>query len=434
MNFSQIDFLKRLYPLHRTLVSDDLDKSLKLVGEALPNEFRDSYRILEVPSGTDCWTWKIPPKYTVKEAWLEDEAGNRIADFSRSKLHIASYSRSVDSTLTYEELLPHLHYNRASPDGIPWRFYYYKDDWAFCLSYHDFLKLDKNERYRVKIDSEFTPGALRIGELFIKGERQQELLLISNVCHPEQVNDSLTGVSCFLETLHELSQKRRGISIRCLFLPETIGSVAYFSQFSESTKNIAWGIFSEMLGNDDTMALQHSYPGDSYIDKVCRVAMRNRLSVFREGSFRTIVGNDELVSNGPGVGIPTVSLSRSKVTGDSFPGYHTSLDCPDNLILDNLQESKEVLTEIISILDADYVPLRTFKGPVFLSGYTLWGVWNDIPEGKERVDELMYRLEGELSIFEISEDIGVDFWETKRICDEFLSKGLIEKATKDLPR
>lgn len=425
--FKQLDFIKKVYPLHRTLVSDDIDLTLDIIKEVLPQQFKKYFSIVNIPSGTKCWTWTTPKKYTVIDAYIETEAGERVIDFHDNNLHLVSYSQEIDKTLTYEELLPFLHYTKKRPNAIPWKFYYYKKDWGFCLSYNQFKDLDKSRKYKVVIDCKFEEDHLKVGELYIPGVSKQELLIVTNICHPYQVNDSITGVSAAIESLYNLNDSNLKKSLRILFLPETIGSICYFSQDERRSENIDYGIFTEMLGNNDSLALQYSFQGDTYIDNISEYVMQKKLSTYRTGNFREIVGNDELVTNGPGLNIPTISISRSKVTLNSYPEYHTSDDNPNMIIEENLTEASSILNEIISIYLEDYSPKRKFKGPIFLSGYNLWGMWGDIKEGKEFIDKIMYHMEGDLSVFEISQIIGLDFETTLKFINIFLEKDLIEK-------
>ncbi|MBE1302182.1 MAG: DUF4910 domain-containing protein [Alteromonadaceae bacterium] len=426
-DFRQMSLIEELYPLHRTLVCDDIDKSLSIIANYLPRNFRSNFNVRSIPSGTQCWTWTTPQKYTVKEAYIETLDGQRIVDFADNALHLVSYSHSINEVLTFDELEKHLHYTKNRPGAIPWKFSYYKPSWGFCLSYIQFCGLDRDIHYRVVIDAEFTDDSLKVGELVIKGKSSKELLIVTNICHPYQVNDSITGVSAVIEMLHKLSGLNFEKSLRVLFLPETIGSICYFATNPEVVQNIEYGIFTEMLGNNDSLALQYSYQGDTLIDKIANAVMVGQLKEFRTGVFRTIVGNDELVTNGPGINIPTISISRSKKTLDSYPEYHTSDDKPEMLIEDNLVEAANIISDIVECFNSNYTPKRNFIGPVFLSGYGLWGVWGDIPNGKEIVDQIMYKLEGNLTVLEIALEVGLPFTETKKIIDAFFEKGLVSK-------
>jgi aminopeptidase-like protein len=426
--FDQLKFINKVYQLNRTLVSDDTDKTLEIIGENLPKCISNNYRIVKIPSGTKCWTWTVPKKYIVKEAYIKDEKGNEILNFRNNPLHLVSYSKSINTLFSFEELDSHLFYTQKRPDAIPWKFYYYKDDWGFCLPFNSYKNLDRKKKYQCVIDVDFKDDFLKIGELVISGKSKNELLIVTNICHPFQVNDSITGVSSVLDVLHKMNPDDLNISLRILFLPETIGSICYFAENEGIEKNIKFGLFTEMLGNNNSLALQKSYEAETYIDKVAEYVMKNKLKEFRTGNFREMAGNDELVTNGPGLNIPTISITRSAGAFKCYPEYHTSDDNPSILLKEKLNEAAELIKEIIEVINSDYYPKRKFKGPAFLSGYGLWGIWGNLENGKEYVDKIMYLLEGNYSVFEISQKVDMDYRVVLKIINEFKNKSLIDKV------
>ncbi|MDL1944915.1 DUF2172 domain-containing protein [Chloroflexi bacterium CFX2] len=104
---------------------------------------------------TPVWTWKVPERYVVHEAYLETEDGERIVDFKDNPLHIVSYSLPIDKVLGFEELQPHLYFNEKRPHTVPWIFKYYERDWGFCLPKNTFDKLPRDKKYHAVIKSEF---------------------------------------------------------------------------------------------------------------------------------------------------------------------------------------------------------------------------------------------------------------------------------------
>src|SRR5258707_335057 len=152
--------LAEFFPLHRTLASDDQDKTLGIIGSYMPAS--SSYTIENYAPLTPVWTWKVPERYIVHEAYLEIETGTgqsqgdggRILDFKDNPLHIVSYSLPVDKVLTWEELQPHLYFSEKRPNAIPWVFKYYERDWGFCLPKNTFDRLPRDRRYHAVIKAE----------------------------------------------------------------------------------------------------------------------------------------------------------------------------------------------------------------------------------------------------------------------------------------
>lgn len=61
--------VEKLYPLHRTLVSDGTDTVLQIIASHFPKE--GGYTIETYPPGAEAWTWRIPERYVVHEAYLD---------------------------------------------------------------------------------------------------------------------------------------------------------------------------------------------------------------------------------------------------------------------------------------------------------------------------------------------------------------------------
>jgi hypothetical protein len=82
---------------------------------------------------------------------------------------------------------------------------------------------------------------------------------------------------------------------------------------------------------------------------------------------------------------------------------------------------------ILDILDRNYIPKRKFKGPIFLSGYGLWVDWRIDFKLNKNIEKIMLNLEGDKSIFEISEELEMDFDVVFDYVNKFAEKDLVEK-------
>jgi len=74
--------LAEFFPLHRTLASDDHDKTLEIIGSYMPDS--SNYTIETYAPLTPVWTWKVPERYVVHEAYLETEDSECIVDFKNN--------------------------------------------------------------------------------------------------------------------------------------------------------------------------------------------------------------------------------------------------------------------------------------------------------------------------------------------------------------
>lgn len=411
-----LKLIEDLWFKKRDIVSDGFDESLEYLSSIIP------LKIYKIPSSRECWTWKVPEKWHVNEAYIEDLDGRRLLDLKDHPLHVISYSLSVDKVVTKKELMKHLYANPDRPEAIPFEFKYYEKDWGFCIQQNR-LKDFTKDRYKVFIDARLEKGSLKVGDYTIRGKSDETIVIMSHLCHPVQANDGLSGIGVLVEIAREMAKRDNHYTYKFLVVPETIGSVAYLSQNEHIIPKLKYGIFLEMLGNDNIHALQLTRQGNTRLDRIARYTMKGRLKDFREGPFRKIVGNDEMVFNGPGVNVPMISISRFP-----YPEYHTSDDNPRIISGQNLTESRDLILEIINVLDRDYIPKRKFKGPVFLSGHGLWVDWRTNKKLNENIEEIMLRLEGDKSVFDISEELGMRFDDVLGYTNKFLEKGLVVRT------
>lgn len=424
--------VEELYPLHRTLVSEGTDTALQIIASHFPKA--GDFAIETYPPGAEAWTWRIPERYVVHEAYLETIEGRRILDFKDHPLHLVSYSKPIDRVLTWVELEPHLHYSTKRPHAIPWEFKYYERNWGFCLSKAQFDSLDRAAQYRAVIRSEFVGDpqqGLRIGCGVIAPQDGAapgfgEFLIVADVCHPYQANDSITGVAVVVEVARRLAERPlppHSMGIRFLFCPETIGSIAYLSRHESLIPEIRGGLYCEMCGHRESLILQRTLQNDHLLDRIARHVLTSTSKPFREGAFAQVVVNDEFVLGCPGVEIPTVSLSRWP-----YDQYHTSDDTPAIVHEEMLQETADVVERIVRVYASNFVPRSRVKGPIFLSRYGLWVDWRVDPKLNAAIDQIMARLDGRHSVFDIAEQAELDYWDARRYIERFIGCHLVDSG------
>ena len=181
-------FISDLYPICRSITGDGFRQTLARIGEQIPLE------VHEVPTGTQVFDWTIPKEWNIRDAWVKNEAGEKVIDFTRLNLHVVNYSVPVRRKMPLSELREHLHTLPDRPDWIPYRTSYYKESWGFCLADSQLQALEDGE-FDVCIDSRLEDGSLTYGEYYIPGKRSDEVLFSCHACHPALCNDNLSGVS-----------------------------------------------------------------------------------------------------------------------------------------------------------------------------------------------------------------------------------------------
>ena len=112
----EFGLIERLAPLKRTMICDDFDKALGILSQHMP------LNIVRVPSGTECWTWKIPQKWTALSATIHNQDGELVLNADEHPLALAPYSIPFEGRLTRDELINHLRWSDKYPDALSMSF------------------------------------------------------------------------------------------------------------------------------------------------------------------------------------------------------------------------------------------------------------------------------------------------------------------------
>ena len=214
-----------LFPICRSITGDGVRETLNYVNNVLPDLV-----IHEVKSGTKVFDWKVPKEWSIREAWIKDENGKTIVDFTKNNLHLVGYSHPIDKWVNLEQLQEVLHSLPNKPNAIPYVTSYYKEYSGFCITENDRKKL-KNIKYHLYIDSSIKDGNLNYGELIVPGKSKQEIFISTYICHPSMANNEISGpvVSMAIAKLIT-SIPNNKYTYRFIFIPETIGSITYLSK------------------------------------------------------------------------------------------------------------------------------------------------------------------------------------------------------------
>jgi aminopeptidase-like protein/aminoglycoside N3'-acetyltransferase len=420
---SMSEMISALWRLPRDIVSDGYDAALQALATQVPME------VHEYATGTECLTWLIPEKWTCRCARLETIDGRVLFSYQDNPLHCVSYSLPFDGIVTREELFQHLHTHPHLDDAIPFIFKYYERDWGLCCSKNLKDSLT-DEKYRVVIDSEFTPGTLKVGECVVPGESDQSFVFCAHLCHPAMVNDDLSGVVVGIKVMQEmLKRPKPRYTYRFVILPETIGSVAYLSDHLQLVPKMVGGLFLEMLGLDNPHALQLSFNGHTEMDRCLSSVLTSSSPDAWIGAFRRVVGNDERQFNAPGFRVPMLSLSRVLRGGSNgwpyFPEYHSSRDTPELAPESQLAESRDLVLHMIDAIETNEVPVNLFQGEVFCSRYGLHIDAYSNPEGNRALFDILFLVDGTRSVHEIARICGISVESVRLVLEELRTRGLI---------
>ncbi len=345
-----LELIKELYPICRSITGDGVRKTLELISRHIP------LKTFEVSTGTQVLDWEIPKEWNIRDAYIKDEAGNKIIDFKKSNLHILNYSRPIHAKLKLADLKPHLFSIPDKPDLIPYRTSYYSENWGFCLSHNQLLSL-KDETYEVVIDSTLSSGSLTYGECFIKGQTDQEVLISTHICHPSLCNDNLSGIAVCTELAKSMFASQPYYSYRFIFIPGTIGAITWLAQNEAGLHRIKYGMVTALLGIDSVFTYKRSRIGNSRIDQIVEYVLS------QSGRDHNIIdfipyGYDERQFCSPGFNLPVGNITR--IPFGEYPEYHTSGDNFNLISEKGLVDSFNMFQKIIKHIEADRKFLNLF--------------------------------------------------------------------------
>jgi len=396
------NFAATLYPICRSITGDGIRETLAAIAQRIP------LCLTELASGTQVFDWTIPREWNVREAYIKDSQGDRVVDFQRSNLHLMSYSVPVKATMSLSELQPHLFTVPDKPDCIPYRTSYYQENWGFCLSHNQALSL-ADGKYEVSIDTTLEDGNLTYAECYLPGKRSDEILISCHACHPSLANDNLSGivVATFLAKL--LADQDRLYSYRFLFVPGTIGAIAWLAQNRDTAHRVCNGLVLAGIGDKGKFHYKNSRRGDAEIDRVAAHVLRHSSESFEILDFSPY-GYDERQYCSPGFNLPVGCLMRS-VWG-TFPEYHTSADNLDFISAEKLAASLRVCVSIVDVIENNrtYVNQNAYCEPQ-LGKRNLYRSTG----GENLEDQLLARLwvlnlsDGKHSLLDIAERSGLRF-------------------------
>jgi len=422
MQIALEQFFDRLFPINRSLTGEGNRESLKILSEII------DLKLYEVPSGTKCFDWTVPPEWNVKEAWIKDTSGTTIVDFKNLNLHLLGYSIPFKGQMPLDKLKFHLFSIADMPETVPYLTSYYQERWGFCLKHSQLTSL-KEDTYNVLIDSELNDnGSMTYGEAFIQGESDEEVLLSTYICHPSMANNELSGplVTSFIYKL--LKGKKLRYSYRFLFLPETIGAIYYLSKFGDKLKDrLIAGFVVTTIGDRGSFTYKRSRQGNSLSDRAAEIVLTQTETDYTIEDFFPN-GSDERQYCSPGFNLPIGSLMRTRYL--KYKEYHTSDDNKSFISFDAMEKSVKKYIEVINVIEKNrsYINQSPFCEPL-LGKRGLYPTLGSQHEAQEYVNATLWLLnlaDGTNDLISISKKSKINFNLLSQIAEKLLEHSLIK--------
>ena len=410
-----------LFPICRSITGKGFRDSLDILKRYMPD-----LKIVDIPSGTACFDWNVPLEWNINDAYVIDPDGNKVIDFKKSNLHVVGYSVPVDKVIDLEELQNHLYSLPDQPNAIPYVTSYYKERWGFCVTENQRKEL-KDGSYRVVVDSALEKGNLTYGELILPGASHEEVFLSSYLCHPSMANNELSGpvVTTFIAKWL-IGLNKRKYTYRIIFIPETIGSIAYLSKNLEVMKNnIVAGFNVTCIGDERTYSYLPSRNGNTLADKVIRHVLKHIYPDYVSYSYLDR-GSDERQYCSPGVDLPVCSVMRTKY--GCYPEYHTSLDDLNLVTANGLFGGFNVLRRAIECLENNPVIRSSVLCEPQLGKRGLYPTLSSKGSG-DAVRNMMNLLsysDGASTVLDVAETINVPVWELYEVVSKLKDENILE--------
>ncbi len=400
-----MDLAKKLYPICRSITGDGVRNTLNELKEIIP------INLHEVNTGKEVFDWTIPEEWNIIDAWVTNSKGEKIIDFKKNNLHVVNYSSPIRKKITFEELKKHIFTLPNNEDYIPYRTTYYKKDWGFCMSHKEFLKL-QDDTYEVCIDSSLKNGSLSYGELYIKGETTDEILISTHICHPSLCNDNLSGIALATSLAkYLLSIKPARYSYRFLFIPGTIGSLTWLSQNVKELKKIMGGIVLTGVGDSGSKTYKRSRSGNAEVDKAFAYLFEQKAENNTLLDFSPF-GYDERQFCSPGFNLPMGTFMRTP--HGTYPEYHTSADNLTFINAKSLSDSFKTCLDVFSILQKNATYINTLPNGEPQLGKR--GIYDAMGQQTDEVKKLQIAMlwvlnysDGTNTILDIAEKSNIDF-------------------------
>ena len=418
---------KKLFPLCRSITGRDTLKTLKIIQKEFKN-----LKIRSIKSGTKVFDWTIPPVWNVHNAFILDKYKKKIIDFKKNNLHLISYSEPINRKLSKNEILKKIYTIPKQSNAIPYITSYYKRNWGFCDTHKNKKKIEKkykdNDSFSAVIKTSFKKnGYMNYGELFLNGKYKDELLISTYICHPSMANNELSGPIVSMALINYFKKKKLNYGLRFIFIPETIGSIAYISQnFKKLKKLCLGGLNLTCLGGSGNLSIIYSKYNDSSIDRTLNETLKEKKINHKIFSFLER-GSDERQFNSPGIEIPMAMISRDKFS--NFKEYHTSLDNFNFVKEDSLNKSLKFLISTINNFQKKMFPKSSYYCEPFLTKKNLYKtlsfkIYYKKDFSKKILDFLQY-CDGKNSLEDISFFIKLNIKETKKIYKYLLKIKLV---------
>ena len=420
-----INKIKYLLPIYRSLAGSGTRKTLDYFERENKNFSR-----LKFKTNKKIFDWKIPYEWEIKDSYIQHEkTKKKYAEFKKNNLHVVSYSVGQNKKITLNNLKKKIYTDPKYKSAIPYVTSYYNRDWGICMSENQKNNLPRGN-YKVKIDSFHKKGFLEMTHAIIKGKSSKEIMFSSYICHPSMANNELSGPIVSMSLINFFQKKINNKTIRFIFIPETIGSIAFIYKNLNYLKKWCIGGYNlTCIGDDRNHSCLLSKNYNSPSDKCLLDAYKNLKLKYKIYSFLKR-GSDERQYNSPGIDLGITSIFRTKY--GEYKEYHSSFDNFNLVTLKGIMGGYKVAQKAISNLQNSIIPQTNIFCEPMLSKRKMYSSLsivnyksNKFSFSKKILNFLQYS-DGKNRLEDISKKINLSLNETQNIYKLLKKKKLVD--------
>jgi aminopeptidase-like protein len=419
-------FVAELYAHCQHAAGDGIRATLAALRTYIP------LTVHEVRSGTQIFDWTVPLEWKLREAHITHRSGKRVVGVLNSSLHVVAYSAPVRARMRLAELKRHIFSERERFDWIPHGGSHPSDAWGFYLS-KELEALPEGE-YDVCIDSCLEPGQLTYGECLVRGRSFEEVLISCHLGNPCFPNDNLSSIAVATALAQRLRAKRTRYSYRFLFIPSTVGSIAWIALNQARLFRIKHGLVLTQLGGLGQPSYKVSRHGDAEIDRIFAFVLGETGEAFQIEAFSPF-GQDERQYCSPGLDLPVGRFTRAPAM--LTPEGHASTGDLTTVHAAPLHDSLVKLQSVIDILEHNrcYLNQKPYCEPQ-LSKYGLARFRSGLSAAAHR-RALLWVLnysDGENSLLDIAARAGLHWSDIKHAASALRACDLLKLADRQTSR
>jgi aminopeptidase-like protein len=419
-------FVAELYAHCQHAAGDGIRATLAALRTYIP------LTVHEVRSGTQIFDWTVPLEWKLREAHITHRSGKRVVGVLNSNLHVVAYSAPVRARMRLAELKRHIFSERERFDWIPHGGSHPSDAWGFYLS-KELEALPEGE-YDVCIDSCLEPGQLTYGECLVRGRSFEEVLISCHLGNPCFPNDNFSSIAVATALAQRLRSKRTRYSYRFLFIPSTVGSIAWIALNQSRLFRIKHGLVLTQLGGLGQPSYKVSRHGDAEIDRIFAFVLGETGEAFQIEAFSPF-GQDERQYCSPGLDLPVGRFTRAPAM--LTPEGHASTGDLTTVHAAPLHDSLVKLQSVIDILEHNrcYLNQKPYCEPQ-LSKYGLARFRSGLSAAAHR-RALLWVLnysDGENSLLDIAARAGLHWSDIKHAASALRACDLLKLAGRQTSR